>query len=305
MAGKGRGLGRACGMTWIVRLVRNLAVAGAIAALPLTAFAQAGCKPVLSQPPLVHEGILTTAINPTVPPIQYIDDQGHLVGLNVEFGNLIAKRLCLKAQFVSTQFATMIPGVKEGRYDMIDTFMYYTPKRASQIHMIPYGAATLAIVVPAANKDSVNGLAYFSGKSFAVQLGSIDEQEVRAFSAGLVKSGKKPIDVHSFPNYSDVLQTLSAGQVDGGFIVTEQAYYYQKKGMHFFRIAIAGLYPHAETLGFGSLEIADKVAAVLNAMTKDGSFARLFEAYHSCTLAPPFKVTTGEIPTPSCPPHPD
>lgn len=284
--------------------VRAFWIVGAIALAPIAAFAQPACQPQLGKPPLIRAGVLTTAINPTVPPIQYIGDQGKLAGLNVEFGNLIAKRLCLKMDFVSTQFATMIPGLKDGRFDMIDTFMYYTPARAAVVHMIPYGAATLAIVVPAANKDDVTNLAYFSGKPFGVQLGSIDEQEARAASAALVKSGKPPINIRSFPNYSDILQTLEAGQIAGGFVVTEQAYYYLKEGTSFFRVATAGLFPHAEALEFNSLELAERVAGVLNAMKADGSFDKLFGAYHSCTLSPPYKVTTGPLATPACPPHP-
>ncbi len=288
-------------MPRIALLVRNAWILGLFAALPITAFAQSSCKPQLGQPPLVHAGVLIAAINPTVAPIQYIDDQGNLAGLDVEFGNMIAQRLCLKMNFVSTQFATMIPGLKGGRFDMIDTFMYYTPERASQVIMIPYGAATLAIVVPAANKDEVKDLSYFSGRRFAVQLGSVDEKDAREASAALVASGKRPIDVRSFPNYSDVLQTLGAGQVDGGFVGTEQAYFYRRKGAAFFRVAAVGLYPHTEALAFKDREVAKRVADALDAMKADGTFDKLFQAYHHCTLPPPYKITTGPIDTPKCP----
>ncbi len=276
-----------------------------IVALTAPARAQGSCQPQLAQPPLVHTGELTAEINPTVAPIQYIDETGKLVGLDVDFGDMIAARLCLKMDFVSTQFATMIPALKDGRFDMIDTFMYYTPERAAQVIMIPYGAATLAIVVPSANQAKITGLDYFSGKRFAVQLGSIDEKTAREASAALVAAGKPPIDVRSFPNYSDVLQTLSAGQVDGGFVGTEQAYYYRKKDLTFFRVAVTGLYPHTEALAFQDRTVADKVAATLNAMKADGSFDKLFGAYHHCTLPPPFKITTGPIETPTCPPQPE
>ncbi len=288
-------------MPRMLSLIWQILALGTFAALPITGFAQSGCKPQLGQPPLVRAGVLITAINPTVAPIQYIDDQGNLAGLDVDFGNMIARRLCLKMDFVSTQFATMIPGLKEGRFDMIDTFMYYTPERASQVIMIPYGAATLAIVVPAANKDDIKGLAYFSGKRFAVQLGSIDEKDAREASAALMASGKPPIDVRSFPNYSDVLQTLGAAQVDGGFVGTEQAYYYRKRGVSFFRVAVVGLYPHTEALAFKDRSVAERVANVLGAMKKDGTFDKLFGAYHHCTLPPPYKITTGRINAPKCP----
>jgi polar amino acid transport system substrate-binding protein len=292
-------MSRAASLTWICR------AAAAIALMPVAALAQSNCQPQLGQPPLVSAGQLTAAINPTVAPIQYIDENGNLVGLDVDLGDQIAARLCLKMNFVSTQFATMIPGLKEGRFDMIDTFMYYTPERAAQVLMVPYGAATLAIVVASGNKDTVSDLGYFAGKRFAVQLGSIDEKTTREFSDELVKAGKPAIDVRSFPNYSDVLQTLSAGQVDGGFVGTEQAYYYRKKNIGFFRVAASGLYPHTEALAFKDQTIADKVVGALNAMKTDGSFDKLFGSYHHCTLAPPYKITTGPIDTPKCPPQPE
>lgn len=266
--------------------------------------AQSNCQPALSKPPLVQENTLTGAINPTVAPIQYVDENGKLLGLDVEFGDMIAKRLCLKMHFVSTEFATMIPGLKEGRFDMIDTFMYYTPERAGQVHMIPYGAATLAILVPAGNKDPIMSVDYFSGKRLAVQLGSVDAKNAQDASAALQAAGKPSIDIRTFPNYSDVLQTLSAGQVDGGLIGTEQAFYYRDKGATFFRIAATGLYPHAEALAFANQDIAQRVADTLNAMKADGSFDKLFGSYHHCTLPPPYKITTGPIPVPTCAPQP-
>ena len=112
-----------------------------------TAQAQDKCEPKLGHPPLVRKGVMIAAINPTVAPIQYIDDDGNIIGLDVDLGNAIADRLCLKMQFQSTQFATMIPILKEGRIDLINSFMFYTPERASQVLMIPYGASSAAIVV--------------------------------------------------------------------------------------------------------------------------------------------------------------
>ena len=135
-----------------------------------TAMAQTNCTPKLGHPPLARKGMLIAAINPTVAPIQYIDDDGNIIGLDVDLGNAIAERMCLKMDFQSTQFATMIPALKEGRIDMINSFMFYTPERASQVLMVPYGASSMAIVVPKKNTDTISGPEYFSGKSFGVEL---------------------------------------------------------------------------------------------------------------------------------------
>jgi polar amino acid transport system substrate-binding protein len=275
------------------------AVLIAFLAVP-SASAQTSCEPKLGHPPLVRKGTLIAAINPTVAPIQYVDDDGNIIGLDVDLGNLVAERLCLKMLFESVQFATMIPGLQDGRFDMINSFMFYTPERAAQVLMVPYGASTLAIVVPKSNQDKISGPESFSGKSFGVELGTVDAGDAKKASEALVKAGKPPIDIHTFGTYADVLQALAAGQVDGVFIGTEQAFYYKNKGQDFFRIALTGYDPHAEAFAFKDRAIADAVAGVLNAMKQDGSFDKLFTAYHHCTLPGPYKVMSGPLEQPSC-----
>ena len=283
-----------------LEIATTVLMLGTLTAFPLAASAQPSCQPALSSPPLVTSGRLLVATNPTAAPMQYTDKNGKLLGLDIDFGNMIAKRLCLKMKWVRTEFATMIPGLKSGRFDMVDTFMYYTEQRAAQVHMVPYGAATLAIVVPRSNNKPISNLSYFSGKSFGTQLGSTDDKFARDESDKLVKAGKAPINIRTFPNYADVLQALKAGQVKGAFIGTEQAYFYLKQGQNFFRVAATGLVPHAEALAFKSRTIARKVAEALNKMKADGSFDKLFNSYHHCTLPPPYKITTGPIAQPKC-----
>jgi polar amino acid transport system substrate-binding protein len=277
------------------------AILGALGTAP--AMAQSNCTPTLGHPPLARKGMLIAAINPTVAPIQYIDDDGNIIGLDVDLGNAIAARLCLKMEFQSTQFATMIPVLKEGRIDLIDSFMFYTPERASQVLMVPYGASTMSIVVQKKNTDAITGPEYFSGKPFAVELGTVDLKDAQTASEALQKAGKPPIDIHTFSTYADVLQALAAGQVDGAFIGTEQAFYYRKKGQDFFRIALTGYDPHAEALAFKDPALADAVVKVMNELHADGTFEKIFKPYGHCLLPGPYKVTTGPLPPPDCPPQ--
>jgi polar amino acid transport system substrate-binding protein len=283
--------------------VLSAAIAG-LCGLAGAAHAQS-CEPKIGHPPLVRKGTMIAAINPTVAPIQYINDDGEIVGLDVDLGNAIAAKLCLKMQFQSTQFATMIPILKEGRIDLINSFMFYTPERAAQVLMVPYGASTAAILVSKKNKDEIKGLEYFSGKSFATELGTVDYQAAKDESEALVKAGKPAIDVHTFGTYADVLQALKAGQVDGAFIGVEEAAYYKKKGADFFRVAIGGLIPHAEALAFKDPALAEAVVKVMNEMKADGSFDKIFAPYDHCVLPGPYKVTSGSLPPYTCPDRKD
>ena len=287
-------------------MMNSLTAAAALMAalLPAMALAQTGCKPPEGVK-LVTAGQITATTSPTVPPLQYIDESGKFIGMDMELGELIAAKLCLPIKYVASEFVTMIPALKSGRYDMIDTFMYYTPARAEQIHMIPYGAATNSIVVPAATTTGGETLEAFGGKRFGTQLGSMDDVNARAASKALADAGKPGIDVHTFPSYADVLQALAAGQVDGAIVSTDSAFYYKSKGAKFFRIAATGLFPHLETIGFNDPALAALAADALNAMKTEGSYNKLLGTYHHCALPGPFKVTTGEAAAPVCAPVTD
>lgn len=287
-------------------MMQGLAVVGVVLAalLPAVAVAQTGCK-APEGIKLVTPGVITATTNPAVPPLQYVDESGKFIGMDMELGELIAAKLCLQIKYVASEFVTMIPALKSGRYDMIDTFMYYTPARAEQIHMIPYGAATNSIVVLAAASGGET-LESFSGKRFATQLGSMDDVNARAASKALTDAGKPGIDVRTFPSYADVLQALAAGQVDGAIVSTDSAFYYKtSKKVTFFRIAASGLFPHLETIGFADPVLAARAADALNAMKADGSYDKLLGGYHHCALPGPFKVTTGEAAIPVCAPVTD
>jgi len=268
-----------------------------------TAAAQ-GCEPKIGHPPLVRKGYMIAAINPTVAPIQYMNEDGEIIGLDVDLGNAIAKKLCLKMEWHSTQFATMIPILKEHRIDLINSFMVYTPERAEQVIMIPYGATSGAVIVASSNKDKIDGLEYFSGKFLATELGTVDYRDAKATSDELVKAGKPAIDIHTFGTYADALQAVVTGQAAGAMLGIEQAVYYRKKGAN-FRLAISGREPHAEALAFSNRELADAVANAMNEMKADGSFDKIFEPYGHCVLPGPYKVTTGPEPTFKCPPRND
>jgi len=71
----------------------RLAAAGLALAFSTAAFA-ADCKPAVADSDLLKPGTLTMSTNPTLPPLQFADAEGHLKGMRIELGDEIAKRLC-------------------------------------------------------------------------------------------------------------------------------------------------------------------------------------------------------------------
>ncbi|MDI2592591.1 transporter substrate-binding domain-containing protein [Pseudomonas sp. N3-W] len=89
--------------------------------------------PLLS--PLAHaeliddindRGELRIALEANTPPFNFKDD-GKLAGFEVELGQLLANELDVRADFVVTEAAELLPGVESGKYDVAINHIALTP----------------------------------------------------------------------------------------------------------------------------------------------------------------------------------
>src|SRR5437868_9453381 len=117
---------------------RTLLKESAAAALLSVAPSAVRAQPKLAPPNLIKAGTLVMSINPTLPPLQYVDDKGELKGMRVELANECCKRLGLAPEYIRTEFATMIPGLAAKRWDMINTGIFWTEERSKLMYMVPY-----------------------------------------------------------------------------------------------------------------------------------------------------------------------
>lgn len=213
------------------------AAAAAAVAMPGEVLAEAKVAP----PTIIKAGAFVMSINPTLPPLQYANDKGELLGLRPELGNEIARRLGLMPEYIRIDgVTTMIPGLAAKRWDMINTGTFWTEERSKIMFMVPYELVALSIVVARGNPLKIEKPEDFAGKAISCELGSVEERRTKELSASLVAKGLKAIEVRSFNNFSEAFQALRAGQVDGTTAIDGVAMYMQTRGD--FTRAVSGLY---------------------------------------------------------------
>ncbi len=237
---------------------------------------------------LVNSGVLEMATNPTLPPLQYVDGEGQLKGMRIELGEDIAKRLCLKPHYTRIEFSAMVPGLKGGRWDMINTGIFFTPERAKLMSMIPYESQAISVSARAADAASITKIEDLAGKSVGVEIGGFEEATLREISKKLVAEHLKPVDIHTFDNFTVAFQALRAGQMSAVVTIDALAADYQHRGM--FRQVISGLNPTPVAIAFADPKLADAAATVLNQMKADGSLTALFKKYGVSMTPGTFKV---------------
>lgn len=256
--------------------------------------APTGCTPALGPADLAEEGTLTIATNATLPPMQYVDADGEVIGMRVDLGKEIAERLCLAAEFVNIEFEAQIPGVQSGRWDMIDTGMFYTPARAETIDLVPYEVQAVSISVPAGNPESISTVDDLAGKTIGVEAPGYEFDTLTALAEQFAAAGKPPLNVQTFKTNADAYQALSAGQIDGTSIVESVTSFYQKDGR--FETAVGGINQAPLAMGFAKgSKAATEVARVLSEMRSDGSLPDLFEQYGVEAYDGEIAVSTGPL----------
>ena len=127
-----------------MRLLKIFSTLAVLIGLVPAAHAQS-CTPKVPASSLVEAGKWQMSINPTLPPQQFVDDKGELQGLNVELAREIAKRICIEAVFLRMDFPPMIPALRSGRFDTINTGLFWTEERSKMLFLVPYAQQAISV----------------------------------------------------------------------------------------------------------------------------------------------------------------
>jgi polar amino acid transport system substrate-binding protein len=254
-------------------LVGAGALALGIGANPRRAHAQAKIAP----PHIIKAGTLVMSINPTLPPLQFVNDKGELQGMRVELGNEIAKWLGLTPEYVRIEFAAMVPGLASKRWDMINTGIFWTEERSKLMYMVPYEQAAISFLVTKGNPLNITKWQDLAGRAVSVELGGIEERRTREVDEMLKKEGLKGLDIRTFNNFAESFQALRARQVDAATSIDATAMFWQGRGD--FSRAVAGLFPQIATFAFADKTLALAVVDALNDLRKTGYYDALFDRY--------------------------
>ena len=252
---------------------RPLLIGAGLAALAPTARAQ----PKLAPPEVITAGTLTMSINPTLPPLQYVDESGTLRGMRVELADAMVKLLGLKPDYIRIEFSAMVPGLAAKRWDMINTGIFWTEERSRRMYMVPTERAAISFLATRGNPLGISKWQDLAGRAVGVELGGIEERRTREVADMLTKAGLKPLEVRTFNNFAEAFQALRARQVDAATCIDATAMYWQMRG-DFTRV-VEGLFPQVAAFAFANKRLAEASVAALNELRRNGYYDPLLDKY--------------------------
>jgi cystine transport system substrate-binding protein len=164
-------------------------------------------RPPTCSTPSRRAAPLRIALEGTYPPFNFKDQKtGQLSGYDVDVARLIATKLGLKPEFVTTEWAAILAGLGAGKYDAIVSQVGINPKRQQAFDFSqPYTYSSPQLIVRKNERNHYTALADLKGKKVGVGQGSVFEQQAKAVPG---------IEVKSYPAAPENLQDLAFGRID-------------------------------------------------------------------------------------------
>jgi polar amino acid transport system substrate-binding protein len=223
---------------------------------------------------LVNSGELTTCTHLPYQPFQFEQD-GKIVGFDVDMIDLVAKRLGVTQAIVDTPFEGIQSGedLNARKCDIAAAAMTITPEREEKIAFsAPYFDANQALLVE--KGSGIKSLEDLRGQTLGVQSGTtgkmyaeenapegveLKDYEDLALELSSVKSGQVPAAINDIPVLLDYVKQNPELEVATQFETGEQYGFGMKKGT--------------------SQELKQVVDQVIEQARSDGTYDRLYEKW--------------------------
>ena len=132
---------------------------------------------------ILKKGVITIGTEGTYPPYSYHDEDDNLTGFEVEVGRAIAEKLGVKAEFVETDWDSLIAGLESERFDIIVNDVTPTEERKKTYDFsIPYTNVRYVIITTKEN-DSIQSFADLDGKTVSNTIASTHAQIAEQYGA--------------------------------------------------------------------------------------------------------------------------
>jgi polar amino acid transport system substrate-binding protein len=221
------------------------------------------------------DGTLTVCTNVPFEPFEFQDDDGEIVGFDVDLMNLLAERLDQTVEIVEIDFDSIQSGsaLDAGTCDIAAAGISITPEREEALGLSrPYFRADQAFVTVAGS-----GVASFDdldGATVAVQSATTGE----AYAESIME--QYGFEVRSFETMGDIVSSLTSGATQAS--IADLATWTEMIKVA-DNLELAESIETEEYYGFAvqkdDTEMLDEVNAMIDEILADGTYAELYEQW--------------------------
>ncbi|MBB1031279.1 ABC transporter substrate-binding protein [Dietzia sp. SLG310A2-38A2] len=159
-----------------------------------------------------EKGVLVIGTNPPYAPNEFKNEQGEIVGFDIDVMTAAAELMGLRAEFRESDFEKIIPAIEGGTMDMGASSFTVNDERLQTVDFVTYFEAGIQWASAAGtdvDPDDACGL------SVAVQRTTVSDQEdVPARSEACVAAGNPAIEKVQFDSQDEASTAVALGKVD-------------------------------------------------------------------------------------------
>jgi polar amino acid transport system substrate-binding protein len=229
-------------------------------------------------------GEIKVGTEPQTPPYDfYGEDNKTIIGLEKELRDAMGEKLGVKFTDMPAQFASIIPGIQAGRFDMGMSAFGDFAEREKIVDIVNYMLEGTSIIVLDGNPKNVHKISDACGLNAGAVQGSIP-LELLNKQKGLCPADK-PLNILQFPSNDQIKIALQSGRVDLSMDTTGVAAYslqHQPEGSKKLELVTGAKYAvgyQAMLVGKENPQLRDALAAAMQSLIDDGTYGKIFEKW--------------------------
>ena len=184
------------------------------------------------------KGTLTVASDATYAPMEFIAKDGKtVIGVDADLAKALGTVLGLKLKVQNATFATIIPGINSGKYDVGMSSFTDTKARQKVVDFVTYFSAGTSFYVKTSGGPDIMGLPSLCGKTVSVETGTTEQADATAQSSKCKKAGKPAVKVDAFNDQGAANLAVSSGRAQVGMADSPVAAYIVKQSHGLFKLS--------------------------------------------------------------------
>ena len=220
------------------------------------------------------KGTITIAMEGNWAPWTYEDENGNLVGFEVEVSGAVAEKLGVKPEYVTGAWDGLLAGVQGGRYDLMANVVGYTDERAQSYYFSDFYAFNRTVLVVKGDNSDITSMEDLNGKTTCNSANSTYQLLAESYGASvldvedlngtleMVMSGRVDATLNAEVSINDFLKE----KPDSDIKVVAYDKDVEKVGM---------IMPYGEN----SASLRDAVNQALKELKEDGTLAEISNKY--------------------------
>jgi polar amino acid transport system substrate-binding protein len=136
-----------------------------------------------------QKGVVTVGTEAAFPPFEFVEN-GKIVGYGKDILDHVVAGLGVKLNQLDVPYQGIMPGLLSGKFDFVATTILLTPERAKQFAFTMPIADGTGHIMKRKGDDRIKSIDDLSGKKVGTQLGTINEQDLKALEQQFKGKGR-------------------------------------------------------------------------------------------------------------------